>query len=136
MFKHELKARVIYADTDKAGVVYYANYLRYFEMGRTELLRDLGVSYNELEEQDKVVMPVVELNCRYHSSARYDDLLTIETLIEKHDKVSVTFTNRIFRQGEDKPLVEGSCKLVAVNKQGKLTRLPKKLIELLVACPE
>ena len=130
MIKDEMTARVIYGDTDQAGVVYYANYLRWFEMGRTELLRDHGLTYRQLEEEG-CILPVAELSCRYHASARYDDLLLIETEITANDRVSLTFTTRIRRQGEDKVLVEGTCRMVAVNKEGKLSRLPDKLLNII-----
>ncbi len=129
--KHRMKVRVIYGDTDKAGVVYYANYLRYFEMGRTELLRELGLTYRELEDKDGVILAVVEANLRYHASAHYDDLLVIETTLEKFDKISLTFKTLIFRKGEDKPLVEGTCRLAGVNSAGKLAKLPKKLTQVI-----
>ncbi len=131
MTKHTMEVRVIYGDTDRAGVVYYANYLRYFEMGRTELLRENGLTYRELEDEDGVVLAVVELNCRYHAPARYDDLLIISTTLEKHDKISLTFKTLVCRRGENKPLMEGTCRLAAAGKNGKIARLPDRLLKLI-----
>ena len=131
MIEHSMEVRVIYGDTDRAGVVYYANYLRYFEMGRTELLREKGLTYREMEEADGLVLAVVELSCRYHAPARYDDLLVIKTVLEKHDKISLTFKTIISRKGEGKPLMEGSCRLAAADTDGKLSRLPDKLVRII-----
>jgi len=126
-----MTVRVIYGDTDKANVVYYANYLRYFEMGRTELLREKGLTYKLLEDDAGVILAVAEANLRYRASAHYDDLLTIETTLAEHDKVSLVFKTRILR--ETQLLVEGTCKLAAVSPQGKLARLPEALLSILNA---
>ena len=75
---HKTNIRVLYGDTDAAGVVYYANYLRYFEKGRTEYMRDLVLSYREIEDLG-LLLPVIECYSRYKAPAAYDDLLTIET---------------------------------------------------------
>jgi acyl-CoA thioester hydrolase len=129
MLEHRMTVRVIYGDTDKANVVYYANYLRYFEMGRTELLRENGLTYKQLEEETGAILAVAEAKLRYRASAHYDDLLTIETRITEHDKVSLLFSTRILR--EEQLLVEGTCKLAAVTPEGKLSRLPAELVSLL-----
>src|ERR1700722_12234097 len=76
---HTVSIRVRYAETDQMGVVYYANYFVWFEIGRVELMRSLGFDYREIEEQAQCFLPVVEANCRYKVPARYDDLLTLET---------------------------------------------------------
>jgi acyl-CoA thioester hydrolase len=73
------EVRVRYAETDQMGVVYYANYLVWFEIGRVELLRSLGLAYSDLEKEHETILPVVEANCRYKAPARYDDRITIET---------------------------------------------------------
>ena len=129
---HTSQYRVIYGDTDRAGVVYYGNYLRLFEIGRTEFLRALAsATYKEIEEHG-VVMPVVEAYVRYKSPAYYDDLLNIETAISDLDQFSVTFFYRIVRPGEDKVIAQGSTKLCAINKaNGGLTRLPEALFHAL-----
>ena len=87
----EIEYRVPYADTDKMGVVYYANYLVYFERLRTELLRDAGLSYYKMEE-DGIMLPVIEAVCRYKKSAEYDDLLIIAGQVEeiKGPKVKIS----------------------------------------------
>ncbi len=88
---HEFDVRVTYADTDKAGIIYYANYYRYLEQGRTELLRSLGVRYRDLEVQRKLFLPAVESGCKYLAPSRYDDLLTVRTWIAELGRASVTF---------------------------------------------
>ncbi|OCC16336.1 4-hydroxybenzoyl-CoA thioesterase family active site [Dissulfuribacter thermophilus] len=129
---HTKLYRVIYGDTDKAGVVYYGNYLRFFEIGRTEFFRDLAnLSYKDLEEEG-IMMPVVEAYVRYKSPAFYDDLLSIETAISGLDDYSVTFFYRITRHGEDKVIVQGSTKLTVVDKEkGSIRKMPSKLLNLL-----
>jgi acyl-CoA thioester hydrolase len=88
---HEFSVRVTYADTDKAGIIYYANYLRYLEQGRTELMRSMGVRYRDLEVQRKLFLPAVEARCQYLAPSRYDDLLTVRTWISELGRASVTF---------------------------------------------
>ena len=88
---HEFTVRVTYADTDKAGIIYYANYLKYLEQGRTELLRSLGVRYRDLEVQRKLFLPAVSADCEYLAPSRYDDLLTIRTWISELGRASISF---------------------------------------------
>jgi acyl-CoA thioester hydrolase len=129
---HRGTCRVLYGDTDAGGVVYYANYLRYFEQGRTELMRDCFSSYKELEEQG-FILPVVECHCRYRASARYDDLLVIETAVAEVKAVSCRFHYRILREADRKPLAVGATVHAAVDRSGKLVRLPAALLEKLHA---
>lgn len=89
---HEFQVRVTYADTDKAGIIYYANYLKYLEQGRTELLRSLGVRYRDLEVKRKLFLPAVSASCEYLAPSRYDDLLTIRTWISELGRASVSFS--------------------------------------------
>ena len=95
---HEFQVRVTYADTDKAGIIYYANYYRYLEMGRTELLRSLGVRYRDLEVVRKLFLPAVESGCRYLAPSRYDDLLTIRTWISELGRASISFACEVVDQ--------------------------------------
>ncbi|NPA94503.1 MAG: acyl-CoA thioesterase [Thermodesulfobacteria bacterium] len=124
-----IRYRVIYGDTDRAGVVYYANYLRLFEMGRTEWMRArLGTPYRELEGMG-VLFPVVEAHVRYKAPAGYDDLLEISTGLSEWSPVTLTFCYEIKRDG--KILVTGSTKHAAANTTGRLTRIPKELSDAL-----
>ena len=127
---HSLPYRVLYGDTDKAGVVYYGTYMRLFEAGRTEYLRDLcGMSYAGLEQQG-LILPVTEAYCRYKSSARYDELLEIQTAIEKITKVSIRFNYRIMHQDRGSLVAQGFTVHAAVNPDGRLTRLPESIRKL------
>ncbi|MDA8166089.1 MAG: thioesterase family protein [Desulfobacteraceae bacterium] len=129
---HRCTCRVLYGDTDSGGVVYYANYLRYFEQGRTELMREHICSYRELEEQG-LILPVVECQCRYKISARYDDLLLIETAVAEVKAFSCRFHYRILRETDGKLLAAGATVNAAVDRSGKLIRLPTDLLEKLRA---
>lgn len=120
---HRLECRVIYGDTDCAGVVYYGNYLRYFEAGRSELLRDYGVPNLELEEKG-YILPVVECKIRYKASARYDDLLLVETSVQEVKKMSCRFNYRISRVADQQLLAKGYTVHACVDRQGKLIRFP------------
>src|ERR1700754_1184388 len=93
--------RVRYAETDQMGVVYYANYFVWFEIGRVELMRSLGFEYRELEEQDQCFLPVVEANCRYQAPAGYDDVLTLETRVLNQRTSMIRFGYRLLREMPD-----------------------------------
>lgn len=129
---HRSPVRVRYGDTDAATVVYNANYLRYFEIGRTELMREWVCSYSEIEKMG-FILPVVECWTRFKAPAFYDDLLTIETSITEVSKLKVKFSYQVRRQvaGSDnsKLLVKGFTVHAATTKEGKLTRLPETLIK-------
>ncbi len=121
--------RVIYGDTDRAGVVYYANYLRLFEIGRTEWMRNiLGRPYRDLELSG-VLFPVVEAHIRYKAPAGYDDLLTINTALSNISKVTLSFYYEITR--DDQLLVSGSTKHAAADTNGKLTKIPSEIATMI-----
>lgn len=132
IFKTE--CRVLYGDTDAGGVVYNANYLRYFEQGRTELMRERVCSYREIEQMG-LILPVTETFARYKAPAFYDDLLTIETCVWELNRYTCRFNYRITRQDRDRPrptlLVKGYTIHAAVTREGKLTRLPEDILEKL-----
>jgi acyl-CoA thioester hydrolase len=118
--------RVIYAETDAMGIVYYANYLRWFEVGRTELMRSLGISYRGMEEQG-AFLPVSEVFCKYHASARYDDVLIVETSLDFLRRASIQFAYRIIRKADDMVLVTGSTLHAFVDREGKMIKVPSYL---------
>ncbi len=124
--------RVLYGDTDAGGVVYNANYLRYFEIGRSELMRHNVCSYSHIEQLG-FVLPVTESWARYKAPAFYDDLLTIETTIAEVSRLKFKFVYRVLKPQEnsDKPklLVKGYTIHAAITKEGKLTRLPEDILE-------
>lgn len=123
--------RVLYGDTDAGGVVYNANFLRYFEIGRTELMREWVCSYSEIEKLG-FILPVTECWSRYKAPAFYDDVLIIETIISELNAIKCKFSYRICRkeEGFEKPklLVKGYTVHAAVTREGKLTRLPEKIV--------
>ncbi len=134
MPKHIFKTtvRVLYGDTDAGGVVYNANYLRYFEIGRTELMREQVCSYNEIEKLG-FLLPVTECWARYKAPAFYDDLLIVETTVAEVNTLKCRFSYRVVRQEKDtkrlKLLVKGYTVHAAITKEGKLTRLPDEILE-------
>ncbi len=124
--KHESTYRVPYADTDQMGVVYYANYLEYFERSRTEMLRSAGLPYRAMEELG-FFLPVIEAHCNYHGSARYDDLLTFRSWITELRGVRLTIASEVCR-GEE-VLVSGHVTLACVNAERRPVRAPAELKE-------
>ena len=121
--------RVIYGDTDQMGVVYYANYLRYFEAGRNEYLRQHGLVYRQFERDHRVFLPVVDVQVSYKSPARYDDLVTVHTVLAKIGRASVRFEYRLQR-GEEL-LATGQTTHACVTPEGAITPLPASVATLL-----
>jgi acyl-CoA thioester hydrolase len=119
-------ARVRYAETDQMGVVYYANYLIWFEVGRTELLRSLGWSYREMEHEG-IGLPVIEASCLYHRPARYDDELEIRTRGTLLSAVRMQFDYEIVRNPGGELIVSGRTLHAAVNGEGRPARLPARV---------
>lgn len=129
---HEFSVRVTYADTDKMGIIYYANYFKYFEQGRTELLRSLGVRYRDLEVQRKLFLPCVEARCRYLAPSRYDDLLVVRTWISSLGIASVVFQNDIYDQDlGGRKVARGFSRHALVNDLWRTARVPEDLRLLL-----
>ncbi len=127
---HEFKVRVRYAETDQMGVVYHGNYAQYFEMGRVEWLRNLGVSYKSMEEEG-VMLPVVSLTMNYKKPARYDDLLTVRTILKKQESVKIEFDYEIKNEAGEL-LTTGNSILVFVNmKTGRPSLPPEYILEKL-----
>ncbi|WP_310600331.1 thioesterase family protein [Desulfobulbus sp.] len=130
--------RVIYGDTDAAGVVYNANYLRYFEIGRTEMMRAWAMPYSAIEELG-CVLPVAESYLRFKAPAAYDDLLTIATSLVEVSRVSCRFHYAISRSGEGERsilLAKGFTVHACVNRQGKLTPFPEVVLAKIEAILE
>jgi len=123
--------RVIYGDTDRMGVVYYANYLRYFEAGRTEFLRAKGLSYRDFEEKARLLLPVAEAAIAYRAPARYDDLLSVETSLTEVRRASARFGYRVLRGGD--LLATGHTVHACVDLDGRVQRMPKDLLDRLLA---
>jgi len=127
MYLHETKIRIRYGETDQMGYVYYGNYAQFFEIGRVEMLRSLGVSYRELEDQG-IMLPVVDLSVKYIKPALYDDLITIRTKINKVPSVKIHFEYEILNEA-GQLLNKASTVLVFVKKENmKPTSAPEILV--------
>ena len=126
------RVRVIYGDSDQMGVVYYANYLRFFEAGRNEFIRAKGLRYRDFEERYGLVLPVAEANVKYPSPARYDDLLTVEVTLAEARRASARFTYRIVRE-DGVLLATGHTVHACVDRGGKVKRMPPELGAALAA---
>jgi len=125
---NKLQLRIAYADTDNMGVVYYANYLTFFERGRTEWMRELGLTYKEIEKRG-FYFPVTYADCNYKAPAKYDDLITVETRLIDIGAASITCGYRIVCDGN--LLVTGKTIHPFVNKDMKIVRFPKDIKELM-----
>ena len=133
---HRTTYRVIYGDTDAAAVVYNANYLRFFEIGRTELMREKVCTYKQIQDMG-ILLPVTECFVRYKAFACYDDLLLIETKLEELKKVSCKFSYKILRKneeaGKEQLIAKGYTVHASISREGKLSPLPITLVPLLQA---
>ncbi len=130
--------RVRYAETDQMGIVYYANYLVWFEIGRVELLRSLGHAYSQLEIDHRLILPVVDAHCRYRAPARYDDEILIETWPSLVRESVVRFDYRIYRNANQKGkerelLAEGETAHVVCDEKLERKPLPLKYAAALKA---
>jgi acyl-CoA thioester hydrolase len=121
--------RVRYAETDQMGVVYYANYLAWFEVGRTEWLRSLGWTYREMEAHGSR-LPVIEAHCEYRQSARYDDELEIRTRGELLSPVRIRFTYDVVRRADGGLVARGHTVHAATDTNGRPARLPVRVRHL------
>jgi acyl-CoA thioester hydrolase len=126
--------RVIYGDTDQMGVVYYAQYLRYFEAGRNEFIRAKGLRYRDLEARFGLQLPVAEAGVVYRRPARYDDLIAVETALAELRRASARFEYRVVREGET--LTTGFTVHACLDAKGRVRRLPAELASRLAAGEE
>lgn len=127
----EIELRVRYAETDQMGIVYHANYLVWCEMGRTDLMRRLGVSYAEME-RGGISLAVSELSARYHAAARYDDIIRVNTTLVDVRSRMIIFDYLIVNAHTGKRLVTARTTLVSIDRSGKTVALPAVVRELLV----
>jgi acyl-CoA thioester hydrolase len=126
----ETRLRVRYAETDQMNVVYHSNYVIYFEVGRVEFMRQLGFTYREMELEDQVHLPVVEVRCRYKAPARYDDELIIRTQIARVRSSLIQFQYQILRGEDGTLLAEGESTHVSVNANMEKTPFPAKYMNV------
>jgi len=123
---HDATVRVRYAETDQMGVVYHGNYFVWFEVGRVELIRALGIEYKRMESEDDCHIVVADAHCRYHQSARYDELLRIRTRISESRNRLVRFAYEVFRDADNKLLATGETSHVICGSNGRPKLLPEK----------
>lgn len=132
MTAHIHKVKIYYEDTDCGGVVYYANYLKYFERARTEFLESKGVSLKRLMD-DGIYFVVAETALKYLSPGRYGDILTIETTVDRAGPASIIFRHRVLRDQTGENLVDATVKLGCVGQGMKPVRLRQDVMEAITA---
>jgi acyl-CoA thioester hydrolase len=125
-----MQIRVYYEDTDGGGIVYYANYLKYFERARTEYFRERGIEI-AAHAAVGVLFVVAHAEIDYRLPARYNDLLEIETEVADFSRASLTFSHIIRRSGTEEIIVEGWARLVCINEEGKPRRLPEEVTQII-----
>jgi acyl-CoA thioester hydrolase len=125
--------RVRYAETDQMGVVYYANYFIWFEIGRTDFCRQHGFSYREMETHDGLYIMVAEARCRYKAPARYDDDIQVRTRLREVRNRVLVFAYEVYRQAGEELLAEGETVHVITDREGRPRALPERYRELFVA---
>jgi len=125
----ETKLRVRYAETDKMGVVYHSNFVIWFEVGRVELLRQLGFQYSEMETEDNCHIPVVDLRVRYKAPAQYDDEIVVRTQIKNVRSSLLHFSYEVFREVDRTLLATGETMHIIVNNKLERTALPEKYMQ-------
>lgn len=122
----ETTVRVRYAETDRMGVVYHANFFVWFEVGRVEMLRELGVAYREMEEMDDCHIVVVEARCQYKKPARYDDVLRVRSRIVEARTRTMRFSYEVFNDSTGELLATGETSHVICDREGRPKVLPEK----------
>ena len=132
---HETELRVRYAETDKMGIVYHANYLIWFEIGRTEYCRARGFAYSDMEENDEAFLVVAESYCRYKAPARYDDIIIVRTHVTELRRRSLRFGYEIIRVEDGQILAEGETGHVVTDRFSRVRSLPEHYRALLTSDP-
>ena len=130
MISNEIQIRISYADTDQMGVTYYARYMEFFERGRTELLRELGLPYAAMEK-DGISLPVIEAHCKYMKGARYDELITIRSILKEKPMARIKIEYEVFNDSKKDLIATGYTIHSFVNSNGKPTRPPKEFQNLI-----
>jgi len=135
MYSHRTTYRVIYGDTDNMGQAYYGNYFRWFEIGRSEMFRDLGLAYKEVEDNG-IYLPVSEAHCKYSSPAKYDESLVIETSVDHSIKAGIKFEYKVYHEDRETLVAQGYTIHPYVNTDGKVVRPPNFMREVLAKTKE
>src|SRR5450432_1991826 len=126
---NETRIRVRYAETDQMGVVYHANHFIWFEVGRVELLRQLGFSYRDMEAKDGCFIAVVDARCRYKAPARYDDEIIVRTHIKNIRESLIHFGYELLRANDATLLAEGETTHIVTDLEMKPTTIPQKYVD-------
>ncbi len=126
MREHNIEIRVSYADTDQMGFVYYANYFVWFERGRIEYLRAIGLSYKEMEKQN-LILPVMDASCSYKAPAQFDDMVVVKSKVKEVGKSSISFTYEIVNQETKQLLATGETRHPFINRERKIVRIPEEI---------
>jgi acyl-CoA thioester hydrolase len=129
--KHRTRFRVRYAETDQMGVVYYANYLIWMEIGRVELVRARGFDYKEVEQTEGLFLSVLDANCHYLYPARYDQEIIVQTEVVKSSSRTIEFAYHIRSADPDRLLARGSTRHIWLNREWRPVRLPDQYREVL-----
>jgi acyl-CoA thioester hydrolase len=129
LYVNETGIKVRYAETDQMGVVYHSNYLIWFEVGRTEFISSSGMSYSDMEKSN-IMIPVIEVNCKYTGSAKYEDKIIVKTCIKELSPAKIIFEYNVLRECDGKIIVKGSTAHVFVNKDFKIINMKKKHLEI------
>lgn len=124
MFEHSTKIRVRYAETDQMGYMYYGNYAQFYEVGRVEMLRSLGMTYSSME-QSGIMMPVLELNCKFIKPALYDEEITVKVIVEKMPGIRMYFRYELFNE-KNELINLGETTLVFVDMNKNKPCMPSK----------
>jgi acyl-CoA thioester hydrolase len=130
MAVNETRIRVRYAETDQMGVVYHANHFIWFEVGRVELLRQLGFSYKDMEQQDNCFIAVVDARCRYKSPARYDDEVVVKTWLKNIRESVIHFGYELLQVEDGSLIAEGETTHIVADAQMRKTVLPEKYMKV------
>jgi acyl-CoA thioester hydrolase len=130
MIINKLKIRVSYADTDQMGIVYYARYFEYFEKGRTELLRQLGLPYSQME-QSGIKLPVISAYCEYKKGIKYDQIIIVKTSLSNPPTSRIRMDYEILDETENEILAKGYTTHSFVNSQGRPIKPPKNFVQLI-----
>jgi acyl-CoA thioester hydrolase len=126
----ETRVRVRYAETDQMGVVYHSNHFVYFEVGRVELLRQLGFSYRDMEREDGCFIAVVDARCRYKAPVLYDDEVIVKTTLKKIRESLIHFHYELRRASDRALLAEGETAHIVTDAQMKITAIPQKYLQV------
>lgn len=133
--QHDHRIRVCYRDTDQMGMVYYANFFVFMEIGRVELLRAIGNNYRALEESGYLI-PVTHASCEYLAPARYDDLIRVRTIVQRATRLRLEFNYELWCDARETFLARGNTQHVFINPQGRPVRAPAHLIAQLQGTAE